>query len=460
MKTIIFVILFLPAFLFAGEWVEVDHIREDPDHNGVPLGMKYQVIDCIDEDNCVAFGDLGLIVPWARYTTDGGHTWHSSRIDSQYYKYNDDGHRQLIDPPYLYDGIYISDSLALAFGGDRTLWRSDDQFKSWTSTTFGPKGSVAKVEYMNENSILLLSSSELFLSRDQAKTWERYPMDIDQINNMLGIEGGGVHDIVAINENTIYAMADSPFDKEKEMYYFLIKTTDRGNTWHHIKTFPTIISGFFFEDEMTGWFYGGEQEYWGSSNYSQLIMKTTDGGNTWDTKLEVKLDYSKSISYLKFFNESEGIAFARWDKIFRTSDGGETWQYDSSLATADIPATIVDISAPTKDVLYGAAGMWCTIYKYDGSVSVGPLPRPVPEALVWPNPLPRGERLNIRLGGEFAHANVYIYNISGELIDSHSFASAPGRELRYLPDKSMPAGAYMLLIETPGSTISRQIIYE
>jgi photosystem II stability/assembly factor-like uncharacterized protein len=62
-------------------------------------------------------------------------------------------------------------------------------------------------------------------------------------------------------------------------------TSDGGNTWTHLDTFPRseVLSAIHFIDRHTGWIAG-----YGFASFQSHIFHTTDGGNSWDYQLETE----------------------------------------------------------------------------------------------------------------------------------------------------------------------------
>lgn len=122
----------------------------------------------------------------------------------------------------------------------------------------------------------------------------------------------------------------------------LFSTTDAGESWRRLSfKAPTDsrIASFFFVDETRGWLVVTKQihtERYGLGNSSQLLA-TTDGGNTW--KEQASLADEVTINEIRFFNANEGLAVGArtidqpreqgppYEQIaaWKTTNGGEVW---------------------------------------------------------------------------------------------------------------------------------------
>ncbi len=92
----------------------------------------------------------------------------------------------------------------------------------------------------------------------------------------------------------------------------LMGTTNGGTTWGK-SSFGTAVdvTSMFFLDKKTGWAVG----------YSGRVLKTTDGGLTWNSKSIT----SEILTTVYFLNEKTGFTGGSNGVFFRTDNGGMTW---------------------------------------------------------------------------------------------------------------------------------------
>jgi hypothetical protein len=116
--------------------------------------------------------------------------------------------------------------------------------------------------------------------------------------------------------------------------YYVIRTTDGGQTWKKIniedlviKTAPNFISSF------TGFTSGTTSGGYWDNDYQGKILRTTDGGSSWKEVLNLHnhtigipfIAYEQLLGYAEASElDSDGEGFVS-NKIYITNDGGETW---------------------------------------------------------------------------------------------------------------------------------------
>lgn len=99
-----------------------------------------------------------------------------------------------------------------------------------------------------------------------------------------------------------------------------LKTTNGGDDWNEMETpINDLIISFYFLNNNIGWIlsYNGHN-----------VFRTTDGGLTWEFLSSFSPAYP---GILYFLNEQDGYAIGYYNNIFRTSDGGSTWTTDNSI---------------------------------------------------------------------------------------------------------------------------------
>ncbi len=110
-----------------------------------------------------------------------------------------------------------------------------------------------------------------------------------------------------------------------------------------------------FVNALTGWAVGGDD----ISN-EPFALKTEDGGLSWDT-MDVSAGYG-ILRGVDFTNENEGWAVGEFGVILHTSNGGDSWQSQTSGTQAHL--FDVDFISSTKGIIPGDSCL--ILYTSDG----------------------------------------------------------------------------------------------
>ena len=277
-------------------------------------------------------GDHGAI----HKTKDGGATWQWIGFDGRRYGNN------------LYSVFFINEYIGFATGLRGRIIKTQDGGKTWKehAPTYNMIGQIA---FTSENIGYVRAGNEIFKTTNKGTDWiklgaplkDQHTRQFDFINDETGfaIAGGTVG--TSGNSGQVY------------------KTTDGGKTWSRAHSvFELMMENIYsidFVDEKLGFASGGYN--WGAvlktvdggvnwktvgsysfgqiqfvnsqigyarniNNYYDRIYKTTDSGETWQLTFETETD----IAAFDFVNESVGYAIGDYGKFYKTVDGGTSWQ--------------------------------------------------------------------------------------------------------------------------------------
>ncbi|MBL0339693.1 MAG: T9SS type A sorting domain-containing protein [Bacteroidetes bacterium] len=119
-----------------------------------------------------------------------------------------------------------------------------------------------------------------------------------------------------------------------------IKSVDGGATWTNPTTFPERLFNVYFINSSTGWVMGK----------NGLLSKTTDGGINWVSQNVTGED----MFCMKFFNNgTTGILGCGGGELYRTTDGGNSW----NAIASNVPDGLLGVDVKGGDAWFcGEAG--------------------------------------------------------------------------------------------------------
>ena len=261
-----------------------------------------------------------------------------------------------VDEDLFYTTLVFSDVDAAgenlcALGQAGLIYTSSDGGLVWTRRDDGTlPASLYEVAYAADdprNVCAAGSSGTLLESSDGGVNWTE-----------VGLPGEGSLTVTALERPTsdvIYLAGYTPSGMAA------LKSTDGGESWDYLDHgFPAgaVCFGAFFLDEDTGWLCGGTT----GSPYRACISRTTDGGETWGPWSAA----GPLVVNLSFADADTGFAVGNdYETIFRTTDGGASWQTVHRLDGSDYEYLgDVETLSVTDAVAVGYAG--CVLATTDG----------------------------------------------------------------------------------------------
>lgn len=147
----------------------------------------------------------------------------------------------------------------------------------------------------------------------------------------------GVHDYVFLSESE-GVLLDANDNVSR-----ILRTSDGGRTWDQVflcetqaqyegltKDVSCSLKGISFPTPQTGYAVGASNGAYGSL----FVAKTSDGGRTWSVHVVPDLDEDlrpAAVREVRFTDEAHGLV-QFGSKLFRTTDGGQSWR--GVIATA------------------------------------------------------------------------------------------------------------------------------
>ncbi|MBS1736691.1 MAG: hypothetical protein JSS98_08850 [Bacteroidetes bacterium] len=310
-----------------------DTIEAKPSIDEDTLGTGWRIIPL---DKISGFSDIqfygetgfGIDGKGIYRSTDGGFVWEI--IGEQKTPHNN----------IAMGGI---DNIIVAGGNNNSILYSTNQGNTFDVSTV-KDSKINEVFFVNENTAYIIGNS-FWKTSDAGKGWEK----LYEFNKEPGMGNGGIYrSVFFIGELTGWAIAPSTTDVPA-----LFKTIDGGKNWQLLDSgyAKYQYSTVFFVDEALGYLNTSDSYFY----------KTTDGGLSWESKQYDTL--SRTFPDVFFITKDIGY-ISNNKRIFKTTDGGESFSLEVSLAKNNPKAGILELFF--TDANHGwACGYDGAILKYE-----------------------------------------------------------------------------------------------
>ena len=423
-------------------------------------GLELMVVDgmAYDPNNSstlyVAYDDFGLF-----RSDDGGSSF--KPLDSKQDPYDgSDAAKDVVVDPNNGD-VFISryDGLAHAIGSGYLIgevWKSSDKGETWENFSNGlPQGYPKLIIDKNSGSagsrILYCSifGHGIYKSVNGENSWEA-------INNGLGSDAAKVWEIEIhpVNSQVLYAGINSLGARGT-----LYKSTDAGESWENLSTFPTLDILEIKIDASNGYVYVGATDNY-EYNFEGGLYVSKDEGISW-AKI---LDNSRIAGVVIHPDNSDKIyaisqAWYLWNStinpgVFVTEDGGDNWT-DITGNLGNTFLRIIEINPFNPDEVYvgtDGGGLW----KLDNTTTAVEQAAEIPNNFRlfqnYPNPFNPTTTIKFQIpnvgDANFASPTTNILLKIYDIL---------GNEITTLLNKTKPAGFYE--VEFDASNLSSGIYY-
>ncbi|PCJ47016.1 MAG: glycosyl hydrolase [Gammaproteobacteria bacterium] len=163
-----------------------------------------------------------------------------------------------------------------------------------------------KITRNNDAIVLVGSFGTILVSNDDGVTWSR--QNLKSQDTLI--------DVTTCPDSSFVALG---------LEGLIWRSEDNGKTWisYELSTNETPQTLDCAPDG----------KIWVAGSYT-TFFSSADKGLTWKSE---SLDEDMIISYIKFFNASDGIATAEFGMIIKTHDGGNTWNLQPSMPNEFYP---------------------------------------------------------------------------------------------------------------------------
>ena len=272
------------------------------------FGDEVLSIDFLDENIGIAVGQYYTYGPgFIYYTSDGGFNWSVAYYQTYAYA--------AVKDVYLLD-----DSHGWAVGDDGNIFRIVYGIDHWSYVTSLPVD-LLSVYFINQDIGWTSGWGKLYKSTNGGVSW---------FEKQTGVNTR-IWDVLFLDQNVGWATAYPNI---------LLHSTDGGETWTNTTASIPFVYKLCFLSDSLGFVTG-----------NSYVLKTTDGGINWTSVLIPGASWFEGIS---FVNDSVGYIAGRYNKIFKTSNSGETW--DEMMLAEFNNLNSIDMYSLTRGVAVGNNG--------------------------------------------------------------------------------------------------------
>ncbi len=326
-------------------------------------------VSAFDSNHVAACGINSIIVG----TKDGGKTW------TQLYNPN--------RPTYLMDILHKSADEIWAVGEGGTVVHSTDGGISWSESTLSAPW-LSGIAFATENVGYIVSSSGiLFRTSDAGKTWS--------VHTTFGTTP--LERIIFSNPTLGWIVADNGAHR----------TTDGGLTWQHVYPqtgSPLDVSAI------------GNSVWFPRVN---RVVFSTDAGSTWTTRTVFPVgNIIYDIRSLTFADKNNGWAASNSGRIYRTTNGGDTWDMESDINQNGLFG--VRFADMKRGWAVGGGGAILHFNSLTTSISepiIGQLPERIALLQNYPNPFNSTTTIQFFLPHS-SSVTLIVYDVLGQEIET------------------------------------------
>jgi photosystem II stability/assembly factor-like uncharacterized protein len=270
------------------------------------------------------------------------------------------------------DAVILPSGAWIMAGDAGTVLRSTNNGVTWTVSQPETSGSdIYETTFVNENvGYFCTTNGSIMKTTNGGITWEYLNSGttaslwyLDFLNADTGLVVGASSNILRttnggttwtpFNLSTSTTLYKVHFVNASTAYIGtlsatvgrLLKTTDCGQTWNNVTSYTGTgtTRGVFFYNADTGWV----------TNSSYQIFRTTDGGATFEQQASLG---TGTLYEIKFIDASQGVAIGGNGDVFLTTNGGAVWTpsnigYNSNVFSLGIAGLLGD--NPTSTLLVG-----------------------------------------------------------------------------------------------------------
>jgi hypothetical protein len=444
-KLILTLILFVtPVLAFSQNWNHIGNFR----------GYS-QKVECYDSVNCYFLLQRTRTTCIFK-TSDAGLTW-----DTLYKSpdpITEEGepiiinarHIESPNPKYYFIGYLDRNVIKKSIDSGKTF----KKIAINTSLENGQK--LYNIKMYDENFGLIHTMDTLFITEDGWETWKSIKNDYILLS----------HDFKFIDKDNIilwcYDYDNKSIDEEYKklkifnLKYLTSKVLFIQNDENSITKQMAITNTAYLTDSI--FIAVGSIPNGVGDQRLDLIYKTTDGGYTWEIKHQMEKEWIFGLDKISCYDKNNCMAVGNWGKVIMTRDGGETWVYEEESYKPFIQENEPQSATTLKVTWAGKTPIIATfagnLYRYEGDffdfgTSVEDT-QPI-NTTIFPNP--SSDKILLDLGG-IEVVDLVVYDILGnEIMSIKNYSNKNEIDI-----STLSIGTYTIQIQSNTGRISQRLL--
>lgn len=208
--------------------------------------------------------------------------------------------------------IFTNDAIGYIAGRSDKMLKTMDGGQSWTSKSLGGYAEYKNIHFPTAGTGFVVGRNRIVKINDTASVWETQVFEENKHSEWLG--PSNINSVFFTTPSTGFSVGWDGL---------VLETNDQGNSWQYKSPRGLYeLKDIYFPSENIG--YALDRGY--------FLFKTVNGGKTWDTISFNPKYYDRNKIF--FVDDETGFIIARDGVILKTTDGGKNWERKPTMSNA------------------------------------------------------------------------------------------------------------------------------